>query len=155
MDEKSDVSKESTAKEKVVKEKPAKRSRTKTGTKRASKKTLKVEATVQENVAAKKEPACTVTFQINNIPTNYGDSVYIYGSNEALGSWNTDSEAGKCEYLDYGTWKLRKEFIKGESFEFKVVKKLLDGTILWQDGDNLNCTIASEDEHVDIKWTQN
>lgn len=155
MDEKSDVSKMSTTKEKVVKEKPAKRSRTKTGTKRASKKTLKVKAPVQETAEAKKEPACTVTFQINNIPTNYGDSVYICGSNEALGNWDTYSDSGKCEYLDYGTWKLQKEFIKGESFEFKVVKKLLDGTILWQDGDNLNCTVASKDEHVDITWAQN
>lgn len=155
MDEKSDVSKKSTAKEKVVKEKPAKKSKSKTGSKKAAKKSLTAEAPVKEKAADKKEAAYTVTFQITDIPTNYGDTVYICGSSEALGSWDAESEAGKCEYLDYGTWKLEKEFRKGDSFEFKVVKKLLDGTVLWQEGDNLNCTVASKDKHIDIKWAQN
>lgn len=145
MYEKPDVSKNNPAAKKAIKEKAAKRNRNKTGTKKISKK----------NLPEKEETLCTVTFHITDIPTNFGDNVYILGSSETLGDWNIDSQSGKCEYLDYGTWELQKVFKKGESFEFKVVKKLLDGTVLWQDGDNLNYTVSSKDDHVNIKWTQN
>lgn len=83
-----------------------------------------------------------VTFTINNATTVYGQNVYIAGNLPELGNWSTDLAAGPASCPNYPKWTLSVYLMKGQTFEFKAIKK--NGTnIIWESGSNHSYTVPS------------
>lgn len=80
-------------------------------------------------------------FYVNNAETSYGQSVYIVGNVEELGSWDTSKAIGPffnntSSIATYPTWFYDISVPSGKTIEYKYIKKDSAGNVTWESGDN-------------------
>lgn len=73
-----------------------------------------------------------ITFRINYM-TEWGQGVWISGSDEALGNWNPKN-AFPMSYIGNGEWEASLLFQSQEAFEYKYFIKRNDNTFSWEGG---------------------
>jgi glucoamylase len=86
-----------------------------------------------------------VTFDVL-ATTTYGENVYIAGSIDALGDWDT-SDAVALSAADYTSsdplWFVTVDIAAGTVFEYKYIRKESDGTIEWESDPNRSYTVPA------------
>lgn len=79
-----------------------------------------------------------VSFTCANASTDWGQSVYVTGNNDALGNWSP-AEALELEPNDYPTWNASFTMPTDTSIEWKCLKRSEtspNSQLVWQPGDN-------------------
>jgi len=80
------------------------------------------------------------------VTTTYGETIKISGSTSQLGSWDTDN-AIALSAADYTAndplWFVTILLPAGQSMQYKFINVATDGTVTWQDGDNLEYTVPT------------
>lgn len=82
--------------------------------------------------------------------------LYIVGSSEALGGWNTD-KAVPLAIGSYPHWKVSFDLAKlGDEFEYKFIVKE-NGNVWWEEGGNRRYYVCGEleSEHIDATFRGN
>ncbi|KAJ0418766.1 glycoside hydrolase superfamily [Aspergillus carlsbadensis] len=82
--------------------------------------------------------ALSVTFN-ERVTTAYGDTILLVGSISQLGSWDTSKGVAlsASQYTSSNPlWSVTVELPVGTSFEYKFVKKLASGSIVWESDPN-------------------
>ncbi len=82
--------------------------------------------------------AASVSFQCQNGNTEWGQSVYITGNNDALGNWSA-TDALKLDPTAYPTWSGRFDMPADTSIEWKCIKRSETdpgAQLEWQSGSN-------------------
>jgi Starch binding domain. len=78
--------------------------------------------------------------------TVYGENVYIAGSIDALGDWDT-SDAVALSAADYTSsdplWFVTVDIAAGTVFEYKYIRTGSDGTIEWESDPNRSYTVPA------------
>ncbi|GAA2854526.1 alpha-amylase [Actinoplanes cyaneus] len=82
-----------------------------------------------------------VTFNVY-ATTTMGTSVYVVGSNAALGNWDT-SKAVPLSASGYPIWTSPVAVPSGASFEYKYIKKDAAGNVVWESGGNRSLTTGT------------
>lgn len=89
--------------------------------------------------------AVAVTFDVL-ATTVYGENVYIAGSIDALGDWDT-SDAVALSAADYTSsdplWFVTVDIAAGTVFEYKYIRTGSDGTIEWESDPNRSYTVPA------------
>jgi 4-alpha-glucanotransferase len=75
-----------------------------------------------------------ITFRINYM-TEWGQGIWITGSDEALGNWNSKN-AFPMTYIGNGEWEAVLQTKLPSSFDYKYIIKRNDNTISWEGGKN-------------------
>ncbi len=78
--------------------------------------------------------SAAVSFHVN-ATTSYGQNVFLVGSVPALGSWNPASAVAMSSN-DYPVWKVTVSLPTNQQFEYKLIKKEPNGTVIWESGPN-------------------
>ena len=75
---------------------------------------------------------------MNTVCLADGENLYITGNTNELGLWSTDIKRmyGPFYSADNGEMILTAAFPKGKEVEFKLVKVLYNGAIVWENGKN-------------------
>ncbi|KAL2852075.1 glycoside hydrolase superfamily [Aspergillus pseudoustus] len=102
--------------------------------------------------------AISVTFN-ERATTAYGQNVFLVGSISQLGSWDTSKgvalSAAKYTSSD-PLWTVTVSLPVGTSFEYKFIKKLTDGSVVWESDPNRSSKVAdgcaSTTQVVDSSW---
>lgn len=102
--------------------------------------------------------AVAVTFN-ELVTTTYGETIYIVGNTTQLGDWDT-SDGVELSAADYTTddplWFVTITLPAGQAMQYKFINVASDGTVTWQDGDNLEYTVpvsCSTTATVNNTWT--
>jgi glycosidase len=104
-------------------------------------------------------PQVAVRFKVNNATTNYGTNVYLVGSVEELGNWNTDKAIGPMfnntsTIGTYPTWFYDVNVPAGTTIEYKFIKKDSSGNVVWESGNNHKVvTPSSGTSTVTVDWS--
>ncbi|MFO7161614.1 MAG: carbohydrate-binding module family 20 domain-containing protein, partial [[Clostridium] cellulosi] len=104
-------------------------------------------------------PQVAVRFKVNNATTNYGTNVYLVGSAEELGNWNTDKAIGPMfnntsTIGTYPTWFYDVNVPAGTTIEYKFIKKDSSGNVVWESGNNHKVvTPSSGTATVTVDWS--
>jgi hypothetical protein len=98
----------------------------------------------------KKTPVSNCTWQV---ATTSELPVYITGSTQELGEWNTNKalqmqHGGRGQ--DANHWNINLTLPRGQAMEFKFVHKTDDGNVVWEEGDNRYFT--AEDGEASVEW---
>jgi hypothetical protein len=92
----------------------------------------------------------TVSFQIENATTYWGQGVYVVGSMPELGNW--DFHKGiQLTPTSYPTWTGEVKLPAGASVQLKFVKADGNGKVEWQGGANRTLTVNG-DSSVRASW---
>ncbi|KAL4994851.1 glycoside hydrolase superfamily [Aspergillus recurvatus] len=87
--------------------------------------------------------AIPVIFQ-ERVQTAYGENIFLAGSISQLGNWDT-SKAVALSAAQYTStdplWTVTVELPVGTSFEFKFLKKLQDGSVVWESDPNRSAAV--------------
>jgi 4-alpha-glucanotransferase len=75
-----------------------------------------------------------ITFRINYV-TEWGQGIWISGSDESLGNWNPEN-AFPMTYIGNGEWEASLQFQSPSVFEYKYFIKKNINTITWEGGRN-------------------
>lgn len=102
--------------------------------------------------------AIPVVFQ-ERVQTAYGENVFLAGSISQLGNWDT-TEAVALSAAQYTStdplWTVTVELPVGTSFEFKFLKKLQDGSIVWESDPNRSAKVnegcAGTTQTISTSW---
>jgi 4-alpha-glucanotransferase len=81
-----------------------------------------------------------ITFRINYM-TEWGQGIWVAGSDEALGNWNVKN-AFPMTYIGNGEWEASLLFAVPVTFEYKYFVKRNDNTVSWEGGKNRNFDAA-------------
>lgn len=86
----------------------------------------------------------SVTFQVDNAVTTWGQNVYVVGDSPELGTWDV-SHAIALSPTHYPTWTVTTSMFEGESVNFKFI--LIDGfgNVTWENGANRSWTVPFND----------
>ncbi|KAL3459520.1 glycoside hydrolase superfamily [Aspergillus heterothallicus] len=102
--------------------------------------------------------ALAVTFN-ERVTTTYGQNVFLVGSISQLGSWDTSSAVAlsAAQYTSSDPlWTVTVTLPVGTSFEYKFIKKLADGSIVWESDPNRSSSVdsgcASTTQVIDSSW---
>ena len=80
------------------------------------------------------------------VNTNFGETIKISGSTTQLGLWNTDDAIAlsAANYTENDPlWFVTILLPAGQSMQYKFINVATDGTVTWQDGDNLEYTVPT------------
>ncbi|CAL1711231.1 unnamed protein product [Somion occarium] len=93
----------------------------------------------------------TVNFAVT-ATTTFGENIFLVGSLSQLGSWNPSS-AIALSSANYPTWTASVSLPPSTSFEYKFIRKEVDGSIVWESDPNLqDTTPASGSQTVSTSW---
>ena len=84
-----------------------------------------------------------VTFE-EVVKTEYGDTIKIVGSIDALGSWDTKKaiSLSASEYTASNPlWKVTIPLKAGQAFEYKYINVKKDGSLVWERDPNRSYTV--------------
>ncbi|WP_089101231.1 carbohydrate-binding module family 20 domain-containing protein [Streptomyces hyaluromycini] len=94
----------------------------------------------------------TVTATFNEYAsTTTGTNVYVVGSIDALGSWDT-SKAIQLSSSGYPIWSGAVNVPINTSFQFKYIKKDSSGNVTWESNANRSATSATSALSLDNSW---
>lgn len=93
-----------------------------------------------------------VTFTVHNATTTLGQNIYITGSHEALGSWNTDNAAGPASCPTYPSWSVTVNLPVGQTIQFKAIKRDV-GDVVWETVENRSYTVPSGSGSIAFEWS--
>lgn len=93
-----------------------------------------------------------VTFNVQNAPTALGQNVYIAGSVEALGNWDTSKAAGPGSCPTYPTWSITTNLPVGQTVQFKAIKRDI-GAAEWESTGNRSYTVPANGGAISFKWS--
>ncbi|MFF5184734.1 carbohydrate-binding module family 20 domain-containing protein [Streptomyces sp. NPDC000345] len=94
----------------------------------------------------------TVTATFNEYAsTTPGTSVYVVGSLDALGGWDT-SKAVRLSSTGYPIWSGAVSVPVSTAFEYKYIKKDSSGTITWESNANRSATTTTSALTLDNTW---
>ncbi|WP_433825753.1 carbohydrate-binding module family 20 domain-containing protein [Actinoplanes sp. CA-015351] len=85
--------------------------------------------------------ATTVTFN-ETATTSTGQNVYVLGSIDTLGAWNT-ANAIPLSAAGYPTWTRPVAVPQSTAFQYKYIKKDAAGTVTWESGTNRSYTTGT------------
>jgi alpha-amylase len=85
--------------------------------------------------------ATAVTFT-ETAATSTGQNVYVIGSIDALGAWNT-ANAIPLSAANYPAWSRSVVVPQSTTFQYKYIKKDAAGTITWESGSNRSYTTGT------------
>lgn len=83
----------------------------------------------------------SVTFQVRDAGTVWGQNVYLTGSGTVLGNWNTSS-AALMSASSWPLWKITRELPAGSSIEYKYIRKGVK-PLQWEAGSNRLFTVPA------------
>lgn len=83
----------------------------------------------------------TVKFKVGHA-AEFGESMKVVGAADGLGAWDVN-EAPNLEWGKGDVWSLDLELPPGD-YEFKCVKVRVDGSYLWEPGDNREIEVPEE-----------
>jgi 4-alpha-glucanotransferase len=75
-----------------------------------------------------------ITFRINYM-TEWGQGIWVTGSDEALGNWNVKN-AFPMTYIGNGEWEATLLLSESVTFDYKYFVKRNDNTVSWEGGKN-------------------
>jgi hypothetical protein len=99
-----------------------------------------------------------VRFKVNNATTGYGTNVYLVGSVEELGNWDTAKAIGPlfnntASIASYPTWFYDVNVPAGTTINYKFIKKDSSGNVTWESGNNhTTVTPSSGAATVTVDW---
>ncbi|MFJ3894575.1 carbohydrate-binding module family 20 domain-containing protein [Streptomyces sp. NPDC090083] len=94
----------------------------------------------------------TVTATFNEYAaTTSGTNVYVVGSIDALGGWDT-SKAVALSSSGYPVWSGAVSVPAGTSFTFKYIKKDASGNVTWESNANRSATTAGSAVSLNNSW---
>ncbi|KXT11133.1 hypothetical protein AC579_4937 [Pseudocercospora musae] len=96
-----------------------------------------------QNFACRISNVTSVTFNVLTTAT-YGQLPYLAGSISQLGSWQTNSavQLNSSNYTDYNPqWYATIQIPAGTSFEYKYLRREVDGSFTWDTGSNRAYTV--------------
>ncbi|MFF7471724.1 carbohydrate-binding module family 20 domain-containing protein [Streptomyces sp. NPDC008092] len=94
----------------------------------------------------------TVTATFNEYAsTTTGTNVYVVGSIDALGSWDT-SKAIQLSSSGYPIWSGAVNVPINTSFQFKYIKKDSSGNVTWESNANRTATTTTSAVSLDNSW---
>jgi alpha-amylase len=93
------------------------------------------------------------------VQTTYGENIFLAGSIAQLGSWDP-AKALALSAAQYTStdplWTVTVELPVGTSFEYKFVKKLQDGSVVWETDPNRSTKVnegcAGTKQTVSTSW---
>ncbi|MFD2670499.1 carbohydrate-binding module family 20 domain-containing protein [Marinicrinis sediminis] len=94
----------------------------------------------------------TVTFNIQNATTTWGQNVYLVGNTSELGNWNTAQALGPGSTTNYPTWTFTVDLPAGQAIEFKAIKKDANNNVQWQSGGNRTYTVSASNPVVNVSF---
>jgi alpha-amylase len=84
-------------------------------------------------------------------PTTTGNDVYVSGSVDALGGWDT-SKAVKLSSTGYPYWSAEVGVPLNSTFQYKYVKKNAAGTVTWESNANRSAATTTSALRLDNTW---
>lgn len=91
--------------------------------------------------------ATTVPVTFNELATTgYGETIYITGSIDQLGSWSSSSAIAlsASSYTSSNPlWTVTVNLPAGNAFEYKFIKKKAEGSIVWESDPNRSYTVPT------------
>ncbi|KAJ5892334.1 uncharacterized protein N7473_008562 [Penicillium subrubescens] len=91
--------------------------------------------------------ATTVSVVFNElVTTTYGENIFITGSISQLSSWSTSSAIAlsASSYTSSNPlWTVAIDLPAGTTFEYKLIKKETDGSIIWESDPNRSYTVPT------------
>lgn len=93
-----------------------------------------------------------VTFYVHNASTALGQNIYIAGSSDALGNWNTSNAAGPASCPTYPTWSVTANLPVGETIQFKAIKRD-SNSVEWENGANRSYTVPANGGAISFSWS--
>jgi 4-alpha-glucanotransferase len=67
--------------------------------------------------------------------TNWGESLFVCGNDQALGNWNPD-KAIPMQYIGNSFWQAEVELGPSQSYQYKYFLRNHDGQLIWEGGEN-------------------
>ncbi|KAL4736807.1 glycoside hydrolase superfamily [Aspergillus similis] len=115
-------------------------------------------ATSTTTCASATATAIPVVFQ-ERVQTAYGENIFLAGSISQLGNWDT-TKAVALSAAQYTStdplWTVTVELPVGTSFEFKFLKKLQDGSVVWESDPNRSAKVnegcAGTTQTISSSW---
>ncbi|KAG2010275.1 glucoamylase [Coprinopsis cinerea AmutBmut pab1-1] len=96
-------------------------------------------------------PMSSVTFSVK-AQTSWGENIFLTGSIDALKNWSPDN-ALALSSSDYPIWKVTVEIPVDTRFEYKYIRKLGDGSVIWEsDPNRSNSSPGSGSKTIDDSW---
>lgn len=92
-----------------------------------------------------------VTFTVNNVTLNSGQSLYLTGSRWEMANWTTGLYPSNLTYSN-GSYKVTTYLGEGRSYQFKTIKKDASGNVIWQGGNNQNYTVPVGGGSYTFSW---
>ncbi|MDR2822214.1 MAG: IPT/TIG domain-containing protein [Acholeplasmatales bacterium] len=98
-----------------------------------------------------------IRFFVQNAYTSMGENVYLVGSLDELGAWNTGRAIGPMfnstsSIASYPTWFFDVSIPKNTYFEYKYIKIDSNGNIVWESGINHIYTSGSNTGEILVSW---
>lgn len=89
------------------------------------------------------DPDCLVQvdFQVSDNTTVYGQDLYLTGSRNELGNWNT-ATAARLSGLKWPLWTISRQLRAGTTYEYKYIKKGVKA-LQWETGSNRTLTVPA------------
>lgn len=84
-------------------------------------------------------------------PTTTGTDVYVTGSVDALGGWDT-SKAVKLSSTGYPYWSAEVGLPVNTAFQYKYLKKNAAGAVTWESNANRSAATTSSGVRLDTSW---
>mmetsp|Transcript_13222 Transcript_13222/g.32977 ORF Transcript_13222/g.32977 Transcript_13222/m.32977 type:complete len:393 (+) Transcript_13222:141-1319(+) len=112
----------------------------------------------QHDSCASQTDARVVRFRVHR-PLAYGDNVAVCGNTDLLGNWDADL-AYILTGSDDDVWsaQIAMNDADVDACEFKVLVKYADGSVQWDDGDNISISREEGDFHsacvANAKWVR-